>query len=252
MREPILKLVDVDFSFGQRVVLEGINLELFQDDFVGLIGPNGGGKTILLKVILGLLKPSRGSVELFGQEPSVSRHQVGYVPQYAKFDPDYPIRVIDAVLMGRLAQWRLFRRYGTRDYEVARECLLKVELEGFDQRQVSQLSGGQLQRVLIARALAVEPRLLILDEPTASLDPQVGHSIYGLLDEIAKESAILMVSHDLGVISSHVKTIACLNRKLHYHNSKEIERETIEESYGCPIDMVVHRHTHRVLEEHQG
>jgi len=252
LREPILKLVDVDFSFGQRVVLEGINLELFQDDFVGLIGPNGGGKTILLKVILGLLKPSRGSVELFGQEPSVSRHQVGYVPQYAKFDPDYPIRVIDAVLMGRLAQWRLFRRYGTRDYEVARECLLKVELEGFDQRQVSQLSGGQLQRVLIARALAVEPRLLILDEPTASLDPQVGHSIYGLLDEIAKESAILMVSHDLGVISSHVKTIACLNRKLHYHNSKEIERETIEESYGCPIDMVVHRHTHRVLEEHQG
>lgn len=251
MTESILKLDGVSVSFNGRAALEDVNLEVFQDDFLGLIGPNGGGKTVLLKVILGLLKPDQGSVRLFGEPPSKSRQQVGYVPQFARFDPDYPIRVLDSVLMGRLVGWRPFRRYRKQDYRIARECLERVELQGLEDRQVSKLSGGQMQRVLLARALAVKPRFLILDEPTASLDPQVGRSIYQLLEELSKECAILLVSHDIGVISRHVKTIACLNKRLFYHHSKEISQEGFEESYACPVDLLVHRHTHRVLDDHR-
>lgn len=251
MKESVLKVEGVNLSFSGRKVLEDIDLEILQDDFVGLIGPNGGGKSVLLKVLLGLVKPDGGSVELFGQPPQRSRGQVGYVPQFARFDPDYPIRVLDAVLMGRLVGWRLFRRLREQDYQAAHRCLARVELEGLEDRQVSELSGGQVQRVLLARALAVEPRLLILDEPTANLDPTVGRSIYELLKELSRECAVLLVSHDTAVISRYVKTIACLNRKLFYHHSKEISREAFENSYACPVDLLVHRHTHRIVDEHR-
>jgi zinc transport system ATP-binding protein len=232
-------------------VLEGVDLQVNQGDFLAIIGPNGGGKTVLLKVILGLLTPDRGQVRVFGKPPHRARGQIAYVPQYPRFDPGFPIRVLDVVLMGRLRGGFLGARFESEDCERAHAALDEMGLSDAADKQIGRLSGGQLQRVLIARALAVNARFLILDEPTASLDPQIAGELYERLKSSADEMAVIVVSHDIGVISQHVKTVACMNRRLHYHASKEITEEMIEATYGCPVDFMVHRHTHRVLEDHE-
>lgn len=236
-------------SRGQKI-LDDISLELEEGSFLGLIGPNGAGKTVLLKVILGLIRPSSGSIAVLGSSPEGARGRVGYVPQYARFDGSFPIKVRDVVLMGRLPRKRLFRGFSPDDARRANELLAQVELDGFGDRDITRLSGGQLQRVLIARALAVEPKLLLLDEPTASVDSKVGQSIFRLLEELSGRMTIVLVSHDIGVIASYVKTIACLNRKLHYHHSKQLSGEVLSEVYGCPVELIAHGHAHRVLGTH--
>jgi zinc transport system ATP-binding protein len=250
MKEPIVELKDVWLSLKGKLVLEAVDLRLEEGDYLGLIGPNGGGKTTLLRVMLGLLSPDRGTVKIFGEDPSHARGRIGYVPQYTRFDTDFPVSVLDVVLMGRLTARGLFQRRSKRDREVARSCLEKVEMADHAGRQIGKLSGGQLQRVMIARALAVEPRLLLLDEPAASLDSRIGVSIYALLEELSREMTLVLVTHDVGVISRYVKTVACLNRQLYYHRSKEITREMFEAAYGCPVDLVAHGHAHRVLADH--
>lgn len=248
MSQIIARLEGVHLAFGPVTVLEDVDLTIRDDDFLAIIGPNGGGKSVLLKVLLGLLEPNRGSVTLFGTRPCRSRGRVGYVPQHAGFDRDYPVSVREVVAMARLGH--LFKRLGSEDCRVVDEALERVHMVELADRQIGQLSGGQLQRVLIARALAVEPRLLVLDEPTASLDPRIGVGVYDLLQDLQKQMAIVLVTHDVGVVSRYVKTIGCLNRRLFYHDSREITREMIEESYACPVDFVVHQHVHRVLEPH--
>ncbi len=245
-----IELKNVDVSLRGAKVLEDVSFTLDRGEFLGLIGPNGGGKTTLLRLLLGLIKPDRGEVSILGTSVLAARGKVGYVPQYAKFDADFPITVLDVVLMGRLKPGRKRLGYTTEDRLRAGELLDKVELGSFATRQIGKLSAGQLQRVLIARALAVEPQLLLLDEPTASLDTQVGRNIYSLLDELSKQITIVLVSHDIGVISSHVRAIACLNRKLHFHNSREITGDMLEEVYGCPVELLAHGQAHRVLAEH--
>ncbi len=249
--EAVLELNDVSVSFRGRSVLEHVSWRLDAGDFVGVIGPNGAGKSTLLKVVLGLLKPDTGVVKVFGKNPAEVRGRVGYVPQFARLDFEFPICALDVVLMGRLAVRRLFRRYSDHDRTIALEALRRVEMEQFRSRQIGRLSGGELQRVLIARALAAEPKLLLLDEPTASLDSHIGRELYQVLAELSPEVTIVLVSHDIGVISSHVKTIACLNRRMHYHHSKEITGEMIHQVYGCPIDLIAHGHAHRVLPAHE-
>lgn len=246
----VIRLEDVWVQYDGLPVLEGINLSLHERDFLGIIGPNGGGKTTLLRVLLGLIKPSRGEVCIFGRSPEEGRRSIGYVPQYTKFDHDFPISVWDVAMMGRLGQRGLFRHYTREDKRVVAEALRQVEMLDFQDRQIGQLSGGQRRRVYIARALASDPKVLLLDEPTASVDSRVLGNIYELLQELNERVTIILVSHDIGVVSSYVKTIACLNHRLIYHASKEITPEMLEAAYQCPVDLIAHGMPHRVFEHH--
>ena len=248
MTAPAVELTGVSLALRGVPVLEDVSLCVGSRDYLALLGPNGGGKTMLLKVILGLLAPDAGEVSVFGGSPRRARGRVGYVPQRVDFDLDFPIRVLDVVLMGRLGR----RPGGVRaeDRAAARQALDRVEMEPFAARPIGALSGGQLQRVLLARALAQQPELLLLDEPTASLDERIGRSVWELLEELSAEMAVVVVSHDVGAISRYVRGVACLNRRLHAHPSQELTSEILEATYGCPVDLLAHGHPHRVLPEH--
>lgn len=249
--QEVVKLEDVWVQYNGIPVLEGINLSVLQDDFLGIIGPNGGGKTTLLKVILGLTKPARGRVTVLGKEPEKSRNKIGYVPQHNLFDRSFPVDVGDVVLMGRYGRTGLFRRYDHEDRGRTQEALQTVGMLDHKDRQVGSLSGGELQRVLIARALVADPDLLLLDEPTASVDPAMQTEFYELLERLKQRMAIMLVSHDISAVSIYVDKIACLNRQLHYHGSKEITPEILEATYKCPVQMIAHGVIpHRVLKEH--
>jgi len=250
---PLIEIKDLSASYNGERVLDNINLTVMKDDFIGLIGPNGGGKTTLLKIILGLLAPKKGSVGVMGGTPQEGRQHIGYVPQFAVFDADFPICVQDVVRMGRLGRSRLFKPYTDQDDAIVMERLAWVDLVDHKDRALSELSGGQRQRVYIARALANEPKLLLLDEPTVSVDIEARAHIYDLLHQINQHGVtILLISHDLNVISSYVKTIGCLNRTLHYHNEKEVTAEMLLAGYNCPVDLIAHGLPHRVLAEHGG
>jgi zinc transport system ATP-binding protein len=231
-------------------VLEDINLSVKETDFIGLIGPNGGGKTTLLKVLLGLLPPMRGEVRILGKSIKEGRRYIGYVPQVVQFDRDFPISVWEVTRMGRLGKRRLLQHYTAEDDEVVTEALRSVDMLNLRDHPIGELSGGQRQRAYIARALATEPEILLLDEPTASVDPQVSTSIYELLSRLNERVTILVISHDMGVISAHVKTVGCLNRQLFYHGEKQITPDMLEAAYHCPIDLIAHGIPHRVFPEH--
>ncbi|MDD3043471.1 MAG: ABC transporter ATP-binding protein [Methanosarcinaceae archaeon] len=248
----VIEMKDVWVRYGNQIILEAVNLDLDKPGgLLGIIGPNGGGKTTFLKILLGLLEPYRGSVKLFGKTPEKSRDLVGYVPQYKGFDYDFPISVWEVVLTGRLSHAGFLKRYGQEDKGAALKALETVEMLEFKDRQIGQLSGGQRQRVLIARALASHPKLLLLDEPDSGLDPHMQDELYRLLGRLKKDMAIVMVTHDLSAVSVYVDKIACLNRKLHYHNSKEIPVEDLEATYQCPVELIAHGIPHRVLGRHK-
>ncbi|MCK4614918.1 MAG: ABC transporter ATP-binding protein, partial [Thermoplasmata archaeon] len=231
-------------------ILKDITLSVEENEFLGIIGPNGGGKTTLLKVILGILKPRKGTVRVFGLPPTQAHHLIGYVPQYLSFDRQFPISVWDVVLMGRLGKLGFKPFYTTRDKEAAMEALNQVEMGEFGDKQLSQLSGGQQQRVLIARALCTNPKIILLDEPMASVDKKMETSIYEFLRELNKAITIILVTHDIGVLSTYVKKIGCLNKYLIYHESKELTKEMLEAAYECPVDLIAHGVPHRVLSHH--
>jgi len=232
-------------------ILEDINLSVKELDFIGLIGPNGGGKSTLLKVLLGLIPITSGEVRILGRSIKQGRRYIGYVPQTVECDRHFPISVWDVVKMGRLGKRRLFQSYNAQDNQIVAESLRSVDMLNMRDRSIGELSGGQRQRVYIARALATEPKILLLDEPTASVDPQVRSNIYELLQELNQSIAILMISHDMGVISSYVKTVGCLNRRLFYHNDRQIKPEMLQEAYQCPIDLIAHGVPHRVFPTHE-
>lgn len=247
-----LEIQNLSVFYGEDCALEKISLNVEEREFLGIIGPNGGGKTTLLKAILGLVQPQSGTVRIFGQTGDKARRSIGYVPQFSKFDRRFPISVEEVVLMGRLAgrsPW--FVRYDDKDRMVVQSLLARLEILDLKQRQIGQLSGGQLQRVLIARALAVEPRILILDEPTASVDSASKTRIYDILKELNKEMTILIVTHDLSAVSSNIDKIACLNQQLFYHGRTELEAGLVEKVYGCPVDLIAHGVPHRVLRGHE-
>ncbi len=237
-------------GYDGNMVLEDINLSVRELDFIGLIGPNGGGKTTLFRVLLGLLPPARGQVRIMGQGVREGRRHVGYVPQAVEFDHDFPINVWDVALMGRLNHRRLLRRYSAEDEEAVAEALRSTEMLALRDRPIGALSGGQRQRVYIARALASRPQILLLDEPLASVDTQTRTGIYELLSQLNEQITILLVSHDMGAISSHVKTVGCLNRRLIYHQEKQLTPDMLEAAYRCPIDLIAHGVAHRVFAEH--
>lgn len=237
-------------GYTHEAVLEDITLSVNHLDFIGLIGPNGGGKSTLLKVLLGLLPPMAGDVRILGQPVHAGRRWIGYVPQSVEFDHDFPIMVEEVVQMGCLGRRGLLRRLTALDYAHVADALQKVGMHDLRQRPIGALSGGQRQRVYIARALAADPHILLLDEPTASVDPQARSSIYDLLRELNTRITIVLISHDIGALSSAVKTVGCLNRTLIYHNEKLLTSEMLEATYQCPIDLIAHGVPHRVFPEH--
>ncbi|HCD36532.1 ABC transporter ATP-binding protein [Chlorobium phaeovibrioides] len=241
MSGPVIVCDRLAVRLGGTQVLNRLTLSVFQGDFLGIVGPNGGGKTTLLRVILGLQRPTEGSVRVFGSEPGSQPKRTGYVPQRLFFDRDFPLSVGGLVLMGRLSRRRLFRPYGNRDRQAVEEALHTVGLGDLRDRQVGALSGGELQRALIARALAGEPELLLLDEPTASIDPAMKSSVYDLLDSLRGRMTIVMVSHDTGVITKHVTRIACLNCTLDMHEEgSSLKRAPMGDFYDYPVDAILH------------
>jgi len=247
--EVVIELDRVCLARGPVAVLRDVSLRVRRGEVLSILGPNGGGKTTLLKVILGLLEPDSGSVRVLGREPQDARGRVGYVPQSHSFDTAFPIRVIDVALMGR-RRGRSVGRADVADREAARAALERVEMMPFAGRAIGELSVGQLQRVMIARALAQEPEILLLDEPTASLDERIGRSVWELFAPLSQEMTIVLVSHDIGAISRYVERVACLNRELHAHESGGLTPDMLELVYGCPIELVAHGQPHRVLPEH--
>ena len=251
MAKEVIRLDDIWVHYDGIPVLEGINLSVEPNKFLGIIGPNGGGKTTLLKVILGLIKPTRGNISVLGQLPEKGRKSIGYISQYTLFDRDFPVSVSDAVLMGRYGKAGLYRRYSEEDKRAAKEALKTVDMLNYQNRQVGKLSGGEQQRVFIARALATDPKILLLDEPTASIDPNMQAEFYELIESLKQRMSVVMVSHDISAVSIHVDQIACLNHQLFYHGSKEVSAEALEKTYRCPIQLIAHGIVpHRVLREH--
>jgi zinc transport system ATP-binding protein len=238
----IVEFDRVSFAYdrGQPVV-EDATFTVGARETVCLIGPNGGGKTTILKLLLGLLEPTSGTVRVFDEAPAKSRLRIGYMPQSLQFDRRFPVSVLDIALMGRLDRRPAgpFRRH---DRQAALAALAEVGLSGLAGRQFCDLSGGQRQRVLIARALACEPELLVLDEPTANVDQAVEAQLYETLTRLGQRMAVLMVSHDLGAVSTVAGSVLCVNRDVHRHPTSELTGETIGRLYGTPMRAVHHRH----------
>jgi zinc transport system ATP-binding protein len=241
---PVIEVENLSFQYGgQHPVLDNVSLSIEHLDFASIIGPNGGGKTTLLKLLLGLLEPDQGSIRVFGTSPERARPRVGYLAQHADIDPGFPIRVLDVVLMGRLRPGHRFGRFPRVDREAARDVLERVGLAGFEKHPLSELSGGQRQRVLLARALASDPDLLLLDEPAAGLDIKVEQDFFELLGELNRSTTLVLVSHDLGFVSSFVKTVVCVHTTVDVHPTSELDGTAIQELYGGDVRLVHHEHS---------
>jgi zinc transport system ATP-binding protein len=241
--QPVIEIRNLSFSYPQTPVLENVDLSIAAGDFVCMVGPNGGGKTTLLRLILGLLTPTRGTIRVFGRPPNEARRRIGYMPQRAELDPQFPVRAIDVVLMGRLGNG-LFRPFGRADKAKAMAALEEVRLSEYARRPLATLSGGQRQRVLIARALACDPQVLLMDEPTANLDPLVQDEIDELLHGLNRRLTIVLVSHDVGFVTRHAQSVVCVNRQVFVHAASDITGESIQALYGHAVQMVQHGHGH--------
>lgn len=256
MSAPIVEINEVSFAYNGDIVLEDVSLEIQQGDFIAMIGPNGGGKTTLLKLILGLLKPDNGEIRVTGQATQKASACIGYVPQDVHVNSSFPITAMEVVLMGKLDPKKRWARNSALNRQEAMLALERMEMSDLAGRKIGELSGGQRQRVFIARALVTQPKLLLLDEPTASIDTKGQADFYHLIKELNKEITILVVSHDLLVISRYVKSVACVNKQLHYHDRAEITGEMLETMYPCttedvcPVELIAHGLPHRVLKDH--
>jgi zinc transport system ATP-binding protein len=244
----LLEMRSISASYGAGVVLRNVDFKVNEGDFIGVIGPNGGGKTTLLKLILGLLKPSGGRI-IFSRDLSVE-NRIGYLPQISTGDVHYPVTVTDVILSGMMIRKKIISVMSDSDRKRALKIIEELGLAGREEASLSELSGGELQKVFLGRAIIGDPKLLLLDEPGNFVDSTFESDFYGKLKELNNRMAILMVSHDIGIISSHVKSFACVNRDLHYHPSSEISNEQLA-AYGCPIQLITHGTVpHTVLKYH--
>lgn len=241
--EPVITLKNVAFSYGGSPALEGVSLSIAAREAICIVGPNGGGKTTLVKLILGLLTPQQGEIRVFGQPPCRARLRIGYMPQHAQYDPKFPVSVMDIVLMGRLGQAGLAGLMGWHrraDRQAAYDALTQVGMRELARRPFASLSGGQRQRVLIARALCCNPDLLLLDEPTSNVDTLVEARLLDLLRDLNKKMTIVMVSHDLGFVSGFVERVICVNRRVVTHRTSDMTGQTIHDLYGGEVRVVRH------------
>ncbi len=239
MAPPIIQLENITCSYDRGPVLEDVCLSVPAGDFLAIIGPNGSGKTTLIKVILGLLHPQHGSVRVFGRNPESVSGRIGYVPQQLNFKPEFPITVEQVVRMGLAGSRGQGWRFTAEEKERSRQALERVEMQEYAGRRIKRLSGGQLQRVIIARALVSDPSLLLLDEPTSNLDPHGAFCFYEFLAELNRHITIVVVSHDIHIVSSKVKSVACVNKRLFYNPGPGMTPEMLSLMYGehneaCP------------------
>jgi zinc transport system ATP-binding protein len=245
----LFEMHSLSASYGTVTVLKDVNFKVSENDFIGVIGPNGGGKTTLLKIILGLLKPVQG--EIVFNKDLLNSNRIGYLPQMSTGDVNYPVTVNDIVLSGLMIRKGIISRMTSSDRKKARIVIDELGLSEMSGATINELSGGQMQRVFLGRAIIGDPKLLLLDEPGNFVDTTFENDFYEKLRELNKRMAILMVSHDVGTISSHIKSFACVNRSLHYHPSHEITNEDLL-AYGCPIQLVTHGEVpHTVLKYHK-
>ena len=240
-----VEIKDMSFAFQNRDVLNNVNLTVPIKDFATIVGPNGGGKTTLLRLLLGLLRPSSGTIQIFGNTPAKSRVKIGYMPQYSHLDMQFPVTVMDVTLMGRLGKGK-WDRYSALDKDAAAMALGEVKMGTFKKTHFNALSGGQKQRVLIARALCSEPELLLLDEPTSNIDQESEKDLFKILKRLNQRMTILLVSHDLGFTSQVVKSVICVNRQVVIHPTSNVDGTMIKDIYGGDLKMI--RHDHRCCE----
>ena len=241
--KPLIELQNVTAGYDGKPVLKEVSLKVYPNDFIGVIGPNGGGKTTLIKVILQLIKPMKGKVIL-------NTTGIGYLPQINDIDRKFPITAEDVILSGKADRNHLFLHNSRKEKKEAYELLKQMGAEHLLKKSIGDLSGGQMQRVFLCRALISHPQVLILDEPNTYVDNKFEGELYEMLREYNKTMSIIMVSHDVGMISPYVKTIACVNEHLHYHRSNVITEKQLE-SYNCPIQLVTHGDVpHTVLKKH--
>ncbi|HDR52280.1 MAG TPA: ABC transporter ATP-binding protein [Mariniphaga anaerophila] len=246
--EPLIKIKNLTLGYDKEPVLSGVNLEIFEHDFLGVIGPNGGGKTTLLKAVLGLLRPMKGEI-IFRKDIDKKKKPMGYLPQVKHIDRNFPITVFEVVRSGSMME-DSSKVSKAEVREKAEQLLVEMGIEHIRNKAIGELSGGQMQRVFLCRALISDPEILILDEPDTFVDNRFEGELYEKLKQLNKHMAIVLVSHDVGTISSYVKTIACVNGELHYHPDNIITQEQLN-SYNCPIKLITHGEIpHTVLKHH--
>lgn len=247
-----IKIQNLSVTYGNTVALTDVCVDIKQGEFLGIIGPNGGGKSTLLKSILGLTKGATGTIEIMDKKGTKNTTAIGYVPQFALMDRKFPISVVDVIKTGFLKNGiHPFHRFSKDDRKKAIEYLKRVGIEELCDRQISELSGGEFQKMLIARALATNPQILLLDEPTASVDPASREQIYKLLAELNGEGlTIVLVTHDMLAVASEVSSLACINQHLIYHGEPKLTEDVVHNMYGCPVDLIAHGVPHRVLSHH--
>jgi zinc transport system ATP-binding protein len=230
-KKEIIKLKDISFSYNNKDFLKNINFSIYENDFLGIIGPNGGGKTTLLKLILGLLKPKTGKISVFGDTPKINRESIGYLSQFKDIDFDFPITAFEIVMLSRVGK-SLFKQYSKQDRQAAEKALKSLGIWSLKDKKLNELSGGEKQRVFVARALANDPKILILDEPMSNLDIHIQEEFYKILKELNKKIAIVIVDHDLGMVSKYVKVVVCVNKcdthAIRYH---EVDKIKMKEMY---------------------
>ena len=250
--EKIVTVENLNFSYGQVSVLKDVNLSIHRREFLAVIGPNGGGKSTLVKILLGILKPDSGNVSVFGKKPGHSRN-IGYVPQDVSAGRGFPVTVREVAMMGRA-----LAKKGTsksEDRAIVDRILDDMSLLSAAEKRMDDLSGGQRQRALMARALAIEPEIIFLDEPASNVDMKGQTKIFDLLGELNKNMTVVVISHDLTIIPKYATSVACVSGSVHKHDEAELTEDMIYESYGavegCPVELVAHGHPHRVLKEHK-
>ena len=248
--ELLIKIRDLGVRYDSVQALEHANLDIYADDFIGVIGPNGAGKSTLVKAIMGIVEHS-GVIEYSEKLKRKGRINIGYLPQISSFDKAFPISVREVVMSGLQSERGFFGRYGRKERRRAEAILEQASLSDLAKRPIGELSGGQLQRVMLCRAVVSEPKLLVLDEPTNFVDNRFENELYNLLHHLSEQMAIVMVSHDIGTISSVVRSIVCVNRHIHRHDSNIITEEQLR-NYDCPIQIISHGNIpHTVLGEHE-
>jgi zinc transport system ATP-binding protein len=249
--DSLVEIRNLSVGYGQNIVLKNVNLSIQQYDFVGVIGPNGGGKTTLLKALLGLIPPLSGEVVYDESMTEGNTHRIGYLPQINNIDRKFPVTVYDVVRSGLMSRNRLIGRYSKEENERANSLMAEMGISGISKKAIGELSGGQIQRTLLCRALVNNPKLLILDEPNTYVDNRFERELYEKLKALNDKLAILLVSHDLGTISTYVKSYACVNGSLHYHAGNKVTPDLLK-SYECPIQIISHGEIpHTVLYNHK-
>ena len=248
---PVIQITNLSAAYDAKNVLSHVNLTVYERDFMGIIGPNGGGKTTLIKSILGIHPIIQGEIHFYQNGREVPEINMGYLPQTNSIDRKFPISVYEVIRSGLSKQKSIFHRYNKEQHEQVQQTIVRMGLEGLEKRSIGELSGGQLQRTLLGRALVSNPEVIILDEPNTYIDKRFETKLYSLLEEINEERTIILVSHDIGTVLKNVKTIACVNNSVHYHPHTEMSTEWLEEHFGCPIEMLGHgTFPHRVLKNH--